>query len=190
MMEAMNRELASPDGSAEREVIHLVVGAGDWVAAMHRRMRGRNRWSHRLRLFRVVPKSRAQYSHRFRPEDVLELPQFTRMLASALAEDETVEAGLRSDLGCLADSLDWLLKLRDPSEDSGWVVVNRDDLASLIDYVWYDESRSIRESLAEGKEGHIFQTIARLDSLLHGTSSRCEQYPCSVGVLPSKEGQV
>lgn len=190
MMEAMNRELASLNGSAERKVIQLVIGAGDWVAAMYRKRRGRKRWSHRLRLFRIAGKNPAHYSHRFRPEDVLELPKLAGMLALALAGDETVEDELRSDLGCLADSLDWLLKLRTGEERSRWVVVNRDDLASLLDYVWDDELRSFEESLAVETEGHIFHSIARLDSLLNGASSRSEQYLRLIGVLSSKEGQV
>lgn len=188
MMEAIGSIMAGNCDEASQETIQLVLGIGDLVAVVHKRKREQGRYSHKLRLLRVAPRSPAYYSHRFRAEDVLELPRLARELAGVLLADGSLSRRLEDDLACMASCLDWVFRLRPGKERSGWTVVESKDLQTLLDYLWDDELRSFQECSDEAKKDHIFHAIVKLSEMLNGKSEQGEQYLRLIGVSTSEDG--
>jgi hypothetical protein len=153
-----------------------VVGAGNWTVAVHKRWRTEEKcdyWFRMLRMEQTVPTT---YSHRFRPVDVLDLPKLAQVLAASFVQDGCIEQPLRDDLSCLAAGLDWFLNLRSPANSSPWVILRRDTVQAVLDYLWDDEFAMFRALSETEREGHIFHEIAALSGIVHGTDRTAEEY--------------
>ena len=139
-----------PAGKPERKEPWVeAVGAGSCLAAVERRQVAENRCEYRFSVVRMEPGAGRGYTLDFRPEDVLDLPKLAQVLAATLVADGWLEPGLKDDLHCLADSLDWFLSLQEQRSDSEWIVVRRESLQKVLDHIWDSEIDSFRELSVE-----------------------------------------
>jgi hypothetical protein len=153
-----------------------VVGSGNWIAAVHKRMRTKENCEYWFRMLRAEQTVPTTYSHRFRPADVLDLPKLTQVLAATILQDGCIEQSLRDDLSCLAAGLDWFLNLKDPANGSRWVILNRDSVQAVLDYLWDDEFADFRALPAAQRERHIFHEIAAVSGMINGAARTGEDY--------------
>lgn len=145
------------------------VGAGDCVAFVERLRKGKDRGEYRWLAARHDPDSSRQFTCDFRAEDVLSLPKLAQVLAATLVADGWLEPGLKDDLRCLADNLDWFLNLRKPGTGYEWVAVRRESLEAVLNYVWDLEIEKFRNLSVEDRRQHVFRAAADLKGLLTGS---------------------
>ena len=153
-----------------------VVGAGNWTAAVHKRRTSEEKceyWFRMLRMEQTVPTT---YSHRFRPADVLDLPKLTQVIAASLVQDGCIEQSLKDDLACLVAGLDWFLNLKDPANGSQWVILKRDAVQAVLDYMWDDEFADFRALPPAQRDRHIFHEIAAVSGMINGAIRTGEDY--------------
>jgi len=153
-----------------------VVGSGNWIVAVHKRRRTKEKceyWFRMLRMEQTVPTT---YSHRFRPADVLDLPKLAQVLAMTIVQDGCIEQSLREDLACLAAGLDWFLGLKSQGSSSPWVILKREPVQAVLDYLWDDEFADFRALTDAQREGHIFHEIAVVSGMINGTTRTGEEY--------------
>jgi len=122
---------------------------------------------------------------RFRPSDVLELPKLTQVLAASLVQDGWIESGLKDDLACLADQLDWFLKPDVWRHGTPWVHVKRDVLPAIVEYLWEDELKHFRECEPDGRTQHIFRRLVEANMALKGMNSLANCYVDAPQGLPA-----
>ena len=153
-----------------------VVGSGNWIAAVHKRWRTKEKCEYWFRMLRAEQTVPTTYSHRFRPADVLDLPKLAQVLAMTIVQDGCIEQSLREDLACLAAGLDWFLGLKSQGSSSPWVILKREPVQAVLDYLWDDEFADFRALPAAQREGHIFEEIAVLSGMMNGATRTGEDY--------------
>jgi hypothetical protein len=92
------------------------------------------------------------------------------ILAATLVQDGCLESGLRDDLACLADVLDWLLCPHVGRTNAPWVIVRRDALDAVLDGLWDEQLRSFRTAPVEAQREHVFRHLHDLASYIPVTS--------------------
>jgi hypothetical protein len=146
--------------------VHEVVGAGKWVAVLHKRWEAPEKWEYWFRMLRLEQIAPATYSDRFRPADLLDLPKLARLLATVIVQDGCLAGPLRDDLACLEAGLDWFLGLSDPAAKSPWVIVKRKPLETVLDYLWNDEFSDSHASSPEERKDRILHALSEIEGMV------------------------
>lgn len=87
---------------------YCIVGAGNLTSNVWKRTRAGERVVYRFNLFRT--KRNGRVTQLLRPEDVLPLAKFVRVISQVLADDGCTSCDQRHLLQFLADALDELLE--------------------------------------------------------------------------------
>lgn len=86
---------------------YCIVGAGNLTSHIWKRAHGDEQFIYRFNLFRTQRNGRA--TQLLRPEDVLPLAKFVRVISQVLAEDGCISPDQRRQLSYLATALDEIL---------------------------------------------------------------------------------
>lgn len=85
------------------------VGIGPWHAEIFKERLEDGRWGYRFALDRTGCEQRPPGHGDFDTEDVLALPELSRLLATTFVQDGCLETEVRQDLQCLEDVMNWVL---------------------------------------------------------------------------------
>lgn len=104
---------------------------------------------------------------RFRPEELLKLPNLIQKLAAYFAGIDSLDPALRDDLSCLACCLDDFLGIRRcPHRLNDR---ERNALSEVIEYLWHDEKEHHRD---HPDEHHIFNSLETLKAWFNSATTQ------------------
>ena len=87
---------------------YCIVGAGRLTSSVWKQSRGSDEFRYRFNLFRT--KRSGKVTNRFRPQDVLSLAKFVRVISQVLVDDGCVTAEQRQLLVFLDTAMDEILE--------------------------------------------------------------------------------